>query len=185
MSQAQWSREFREVEAEMWSIASRYTSSKPVISLEWNSRFTRRMGDATMYASGSNRIRFSSKLWPMATPEKRRNTMIHELAHVYAHRVNGDRGHGRWWKQWMRRFGVAPERCYSVTAENFHNPEAVQALRRKVKKWEIACPGCGNKLRFGTRLRNNWINKRQTRRCNGCKTHLTTRDALAAKQVVS
>ena len=81
------------------------------LRIEMNTRFTRRMGDAN-HALG--RIRLSaSALWRRATPRKRRNTVIHELAHIL---TPGD-GHGRRWKAMMRRLGEEPQRSHTVNRE--------------------------------------------------------------------
>ena len=56
-----------------------------VILVEWSLRFTRRMGDATYSPINYGaRIRLSIPLWPRASEEDRRETVIHEACHVIA-----------------------------------------------------------------------------------------------------
>lgn len=86
-------------------------------------KFTSRMGDARAYrfdgAAPAGVIRISSSpLWRRAAPEKRRNTVIHELAHVLANWYAGRPvGHGDAWKRTMIRLGEEPARCHSVSVE--------------------------------------------------------------------
>lgn len=95
------------------------------IPVTMHRRFVQRMGDAREFAwrRGERspnhilgRIRLSSSaLWRRATPEKRRNTVIHELAHVLANSYAGrNAGHGEEWKTWMRKLGEEPIRCHDV-----------------------------------------------------------------------
>ena len=99
------------------------------IRLESNSRFSRRMGDARCTSQGQplivGVIRLSSHaLWRCATPEKRRNTVVHELAHVIAwHKFGRTEGHGPRWKSIMRKLGEAPKRCHTVNREGIRRPQ--------------------------------------------------------------
>lgn len=54
-----------------------------------------------------------SALWRRASPEKRRNTVIHELAHIIAEH-HGRHAHDNHWKATMRKLGGTPKRCHSV-----------------------------------------------------------------------
>ena len=81
-----------------------------------STRMTSSMGYAR-YSDG--RIKLSaSPLWRRASPAKRRNTVIHELAHLltkwlapsYA-RISA---HGPAWKAMMVRLGEEPVRCHKV-----------------------------------------------------------------------
>lgn len=90
------------------------------LRMEWSNRFTRRMGDAlvTSRAHATGRVRFSVPLWPRATPAERRQTVLHELAHVAADLRHGARcKHGLRWKAVMRELGLEPERCHSVNRD--------------------------------------------------------------------
>ncbi len=96
------------------------------IRVEWNGRFTRRMGDAQYKAaSDTGTIRLSVPLWPRATTEQQRNTIIHEVCHVVNDRVaykksveTGRRmrasAHGYAWQTLMLRCGLTPRRCHDV-----------------------------------------------------------------------
>ena len=106
------------------------------ISVKMNSRFTQRMGDASTgshsYGQGcpgslaqcfpTGTIRLSSSpLWRRATPTKRRNTVLHELAHILANCEAGRNvGHGAGWKAMMVRLGEEPKRCHSVNRDGLH-----------------------------------------------------------------
>lgn len=104
--------------------------------IQWNSRFTRRMGDARYnHFKGTGRVRFSSVLWNRATPEERRETIIHEACHVVAERHArrlGRRtaGHGPIWKRYMTQAGAKGDRCHTVNRDG---------LRRKVRRVPAYC----------------------------------------------
>jgi hypothetical protein len=74
----------------------------------------------------------ASALWLHASPTKRRNTIIHEFAHLIANREMGKpekgakrKSHGVVWKRWMVRLGEAnPVRCHKV-------PKARPTTRRR------------------------------------------------------
>jgi hypothetical protein len=93
------------------------------IRVTHSQRFKGRMGDARTLsydpANPTGVIRFSaSPLWRRATPEKRRGTIIHELAHILANcEARRNVGHGRAWKRTMVRLGEKPERCHSVNRD--------------------------------------------------------------------
>ena len=73
-----------------------------VIVVEWNPRFTRRLEDAA-YSSITYRarIRLSIPLWPRATEEDRRETVIHETCHLIAFYKFGQVAapHGSEWRR--------------------------------------------------------------------------------------
>jgi len=104
------------------------------LGISFNNRFTRRMGDAS-FTKG--RIRFSGPLWPHATPEDRRETIVHEFCHI-ADRYFGNktrRGHGPSWKRLMRQCGYAGDRCHTV------NPPGMRRKNRGTKEYTCGCPG--------------------------------------------
>jgi len=91
------------------------------LRVEFNRRFTRRLGDALVvdYAKRIVRLRFSaSALYRRATAEERRVLWVHEYAHGAA---NLDAGrsvkHKAPWKRMMVRLGVAPDRCHTVNRD--------------------------------------------------------------------
>ena len=72
------------------------------IIVEWNKRFTRRLGDAYYNPFAYRaRIRLSIPLWPRASAEDRRETVIHEVCHVIAKYKFGlfVADHGSEWKE--------------------------------------------------------------------------------------
>jgi len=134
----------------------------PYLVIDWSPRFTARMGDAyygpitrrreqyTRYAHpnamGDPYIalaRFSIPLWPRASEEERRETVVHEIAHLvvlfetYAQGNYDADPHGREWREVMRRAGYPhPSRCHSVDRTGLRRPQ-----RRAV----VHC-GCGRRL---------------------------------------
>jgi SprT protein len=139
-----------------------------VILVEWNSRFTRRIGDAAYsHVTFRARIRLSLPLWPRASEQDRRETVIHEACHIiigFKHRF-GPAPHGAEWKEAMRACGVEPLRTHEVDRTG---------LARKQRRFVLLdCPHDGiehkcrctireyNKLRRGVEM---W--------CRNCGLHL-------------
>jgi len=88
-----------------------------VILVEWNGRFTHRLGDAIYNRiSMRARIRLSLPLWQRLSEETRRETVIHEACHVIVGFKHGfvRRPHGSEWKEAMRNCGVNPRRLHSI-----------------------------------------------------------------------
>jgi len=108
------------------------------IVVEWNPRFTRRMGDA-MYSpiTYQARIRLSLALWPRACEEDRRETAIHEACHIIVKYKVGPlvADHGPAWKAAMRNCGVEPLRTHSV--------DRTGLARRKRRFILAGCPNQG------------------------------------------
>ncbi len=123
------------------------------IHVEFNSRFTRRMGDANV-VYGIGIIRLSRKLWDRASEEQKREVIIHEACHVIQRVRDMERGcrssaHGEHWKSLMRKCGVRPNRCHTVDRTGL------------VKTYPVRC-SCGvnsvgktvyRRLREGTQYR--------------------------------
>ena len=145
------------------------------VSVSFNNRFTSRMGDA-LYIRRNDRgqIRLSRPLWGYATPEERRNTIIHEACHILADRDNEKKfnpeftrrrvkrvGHGSLWRRYMRRAGIKRiERCHAVK----HPP-----LRRPTKTYKAYC-GCRDWHLTANRVGR--MNNGRTYTCKACKTML-------------
>lgn len=104
----------------------------PRLSWEWNGRFTTRMGDATWPAAV---IRLSTPLWPRASVEERRETVIHELCHVLTgHKFGKMDGHGARWQSLMREAGYRrPGRCHLVSNDGLV-PRVEAACRCQIHK---------------------------------------------------
>lgn len=88
------------------------------INIEFNNRLKSRAGDAN---SHHMRIRLSPEVWAAAPESERRDTVLHEFAHIYTDkkywvRPFGSRpsAHGWQWKTTMRELGLAPNRCHKV-----------------------------------------------------------------------
>lgn len=105
------------------------------ISIEFNNRFTRRMGDASKKWDHYF-IRLSAPLWPRATEAQRRETVIHEACHIIDSYLNGRMcGHKHPWKLLMIKCGLKPERCHSVDRTG---------IARKHNQVDAYC-GCGKR----------------------------------------
>ena len=75
------------------------------IIVEWNPRFTRKMGDARYNQfTYLAKIRLSLPLWPRASQKERQETVIHEACHIIAAYKHGPfiRNHGAEWREAMR-----------------------------------------------------------------------------------
>lgn len=122
------------------------------VSLESNSRFSGRMGDARCTSRGQplagGIVRLSSHaLWRRATPEKRRNTVVHELAHVLAEHEAPGTKHGWLWKSIMARMGETPKRCHTV------NRDGIRRKRRRQPGVVVVNPGArATHFRSGQRV---------------------------------
>lgn len=72
------------------------------------------------------------------------NTVGHEIAHLVAFAVYGDRGHGKRWKSVMIRFGLPPERCHSMN-------DAARAVGKNTTVYAYHCAGCGKVVSLGAK----------------------------------
>ena len=163
----------------------------PRISWDFNSRFVRRLGDAS-YAS--NHIRLSTKLFALATPAQREDTIRHEAAHLavgffYSDRVRLPKSnprsisaHGSEWKALARKAGATPRACSKRI-------EGSEALRTSRKRFAAYC-ACGDHPVTKTVARRLSMGTRYS--CRVCKCFLTREpivkvlraaDTLAAAQV--
>lgn len=129
----------RAVVREALALGKLPASYAPGITIEVSHRLTSTMGKAITdnYDSGlppRGKIRISaSALWRRASPEKRRNTVIHELAHILANWKAGKRsGHGWAWKAEMRAMGESPVRCHSVPP--VRKPKKVESSPRRPRR---------------------------------------------------
>ncbi len=95
------------------------------VIVEWKKRFTRRLGDAfyNPYTYRA-RIRLSIPLWPRASEEDRRETVIHETCHIVVkYKFNPFiADHGPEWKQAMKNCGVTATRTHSVDRTGLTRP---------------------------------------------------------------
>jgi len=139
-------KQHEEVLAECLDKIRRYIAVQDVrVPAKFNGRLSSTMGRAQFHLFSGYLVEYSSKLYALATPEKIRNNMIHEICHVIGHRISGRMAHDRTWKRLMVICGEAPQRCYQATEANFgENTEKVLAAkkaRRRGKRHRMAC-GC-------------------------------------------
>jgi SprT protein len=151
-----------------------------VILVEWNPRFTRRLGDAG-YSSTTfrARIRLSIPLWPRTSERDRRETVIHEACHIIVSYRFGfvAAPHGPEWKKAMKNCGVESLRLHQV--------DRTGLARRQRRFILLDCPNQGtehkcrisardfNRLRRGTEM---W--------CRNCGLHLDRDVAVEEEQAV-
>lgn len=83
------------------------------VEITFNNRFTSKAGDANFLRK---RIRLSTALWGRMTDEQRRQTSIHEAAHIIARSKYGYaiKSHGVEWKSIMSKCGLPPKRCHNI-----------------------------------------------------------------------
>jgi SprT protein len=146
-----------------------------MILVEWNPRFTRRLGDGyynNRVLLGA-RIRLSLPLWPRASEEDRRETVIHETCHVVVGLKFGRqaRHHGPEWRQAMKNCGVEPLRTHSV--------DRTGLVRRQKQFILLGCPHSemGHKCRITAR-QANLLRRGQEFHCTVCDLHLDSKTDL-------
>jgi predicted SprT family Zn-dependent metalloprotease len=109
------------------------------IQVEWNSRFTRRLGDASysLITMGAKIRLSSSPLWARASEKDRRETVVHETCHVVVKYKHGPfvADHGPEGKAAMRACGVEPLRTHSV--------DRTGLARRQRRFVILGCPNEG------------------------------------------
>ena len=110
------------------------------VRVEFNSRFTSRMGDAT---PSKKRIRLSAPLWAKATDEQKHDTIVHEACHIAQYlkypvdkKINPP--HGYIWKSLMVRAGVDPSRCHNVDTSELKRKRARHPARCKCQTHMIS-----------------------------------------------
>lgn len=138
------------------------------LQVEWNARFTWKMGDACYLPTP--RIRLSAPLWPLADEAERRETVIHEVCHVVdRHLASIDPTyqrsghHGFSWRVLMSKCGAKGDRCHSVKRP----PEM---RRKRATKVEMTC-GC----------RSFWYTPAKAGRyfCKTCRNKIVEKSSLA------
>jgi SprT protein len=144
-----------------------------VIVVEWNGRFTRRLGDAAYNSiTYRARIRLSLPLWPRATEEDRRETVIHEACHLIAFYKHGQvSAHGSEWKAAMKNCGVEPLRLHTVDRSG---------LTRRQKRFILLdCPNHGLDRKCRCTIReHNMLRRGVEMWCKVCGLHLNRESAV-------
>jgi predicted SprT family Zn-dependent metalloprotease len=110
------------------------------VQIGWGSRFTSRLGEASVDGNNNYRIRFSVPLWPHASEKEKHECVVHEICHIVdfwsKRNIPGyvaDGGHGYKWQSYMRKAGISdPARCHAV------KPKEVIEIRRPIN---VTC-GC-------------------------------------------
>ena len=143
------------------------------IIVEWNSRFTRRLGDGVYSPiTFRARIRLSLPLWPRASEKDRRETVIHEACHcIVGYKFGVVAHHGSEWKAAMKNCGVEPLR--------HHNVDRTGLARRQRLFILLDCPNEG--LERKCRIRSKELNLVQRGKWfvgKVCGLHLTRESAL-------
>lgn len=83
------------------------------ILIRLSARMSARLGHMAIREGSPRTVREIALNVRLMLPENiaaRRETLLHELAHVAAYLFDGDAGHGRAWKAWARRVGCEPRR---------------------------------------------------------------------------
>lgn len=99
--------------------------------IEWSHRFTSRIGDATWSSCGRHLIRLSEVLWPVSSPEERRETIVHEACHIFIFENHGGslascEPHGADWIEAMAACGYKNPSIY-------HHVDRTPVLKPSVK----------------------------------------------------
>lgn len=109
------------------------------VNIEFNHRFTRKMGQA----KGNNRlglytVRLSVPLFMRATEEDRENTIIHEVAHIITFILYPKATpHGREWQMVHRKLGKEPSRCHTIDRTGLSRKVATVKCKCKCRVWEV------------------------------------------------
>ncbi|MEN6368020.1 MAG: SprT-like domain-containing protein [Thermoguttaceae bacterium] len=134
------------------------------IVIEWNPRFTRRLGDAIFNPTTfQSKIRLAIPLWPRASFQDKRETVVHEACHLIVWYKLGQfiKPHGPEWRQAMENCGVQPLRTHEV--------DRTDLARRQRRFVLLDCPNQGHehKCRMGVREFNQ-IHKGVVMECKKC-----------------
>jgi SprT protein len=138
------------------------------VIVEWNPRFAARLGDGSYSViSMEAKIRLSIPLWPRASDQDRRETVIHETCHVIV-KYKGPfvRDHGPEWKAAMRNCGVEPLRTHSLDRSGL--------TRRQRRFVLLDCPNQGIEHKCRMTVRDfHRVQKGIEFWCKRCGIHIT------------
>ena len=128
--------------------------SVPNYKVDFSNRFTRRMGQCDFR---HRVISFSAPLWPLATPEQRRQTTIHEVAHAVTRDRHGMvAAHGKEWKAQMVAMGAQPKRTHNVQRDSV----------RRTRGDTVAMVCCGQTFRVTLKKAHAFMTRGG--RCRAC-----------------
>lgn len=132
------------------------------IPFTFNKRYTDSLG-----AAGGGAIEFSTLLWARATPEQRKQVIIHEVCHVLAEEKYGDtiKPHGEEWQSMMRIAGTQPLIYHEVDNDDLYKPQ---------KRFNIRCLSCNAIIRISKNKRTRLKNGKQYP-CKKCRKLLTAK----------
>lgn len=153
----------------------------PQLTIEWNSRFTSRMGDASYTPTLAKygevfspaTVRFSSVLWGRVDRQHNDNTVAHEICHIVdqyrtydrmmstSRRYSKYKPHGASWKALMLSLGANPRRCHQAKNDDL------------VKKSKRISAYCACQEHMITKNRAGRMKKGAQYRCKVCKTLLS------------
>jgi len=103
------------------------------------------------YMGLRNHIQINSVLFNENKDSFFKRTIPHEVSHLVAYIVFGDRGHGKDWKFVMTRLGCDPSRCHSYDVSNVK-------ISKTVKRFLYSC-GCPQNLRVTKQNHDKLIGK--------------------------
>ena len=124
------------------------------VKFSMNGRLTSTAGRAFL---GEGRLEFSKVLYAQNEAQFLNDTVPHELAHIVAYRVFGDRGHGVHWKHVMNFLGFEANRCHNYAVQR----------RSPSKKYTYVC-GCEGKTHEVSAQRQAWISIGKVYICKTC-----------------
>lgn len=121
-----------EIQSFVDSVLASHRSSPVPVSFCNDSDF---IGYTGFYTDllGVTGISFSRVYWPRMTPDQRKDTILHEVAHVLSVCFDRSPGHGRAWKTWCRRIGCVPRAKQRKVSRVF---------KQKTYLWECPVPSC-------------------------------------------
>jgi SprT protein len=151
-----------------------------IVNVEFNNRFTRRLGDArvTQIVPGhyQGTIRLSAPLWMRATATERFETIVHECCHLVQRYTEMSQGlvrsdsHGKFWQNLMKECGVKPTRCHKVDRTG---------LKRTVRRVRAYC-ACAQGHMI-TKNRRTKMMRGHSYSCKRCSETITLRANRAAR----
>ena len=111
-----------------------------------------------------NLLRFNAQLYRDNSEDFLRQTVAHEVAHLVAHQLFGDRiePHGQEWQLIMRGvYELPPNRCHSY-----------EVTRRQATRYIYRCPCADSDFAF-TAQRHHLVSKGRRYLCRRCRHTLT------------